>query len=152
MGKPTNWGRGKNNVGFEVFSDVKHNVFMGCCSSSLPLPSPTDESFCPSNEAIMNRIQPFCTEKCVQLCFKIVREMNHWSISGIFNYYSLCCTETIMAAMSLCYQLRLHSHHRWDFNSTSYSFLFKLNHYSWECWSYCKVWPLCISSWKIILN
>lgn len=100
-GKLTNWEWGKNNMVFWVFSDVKHSVFVGCFSPSLPLPSPTDKSFYPSNEAMLDSIQPFCTEKCIQLCFKIVKEMNHWSVSGIFNYYSLCCTGTIMAAMSL---------------------------------------------------
>lgn len=101
VGKPTNWEWGRNNAVCEVFSNVKHSAFVGCFSPSLPLPSPTDKSFCPSNEAIPDRIQPFCTEKCIQLCFKTVKEMNHWSVSGIFNYYSLCCTGTIMAAMSL---------------------------------------------------
>ena len=67
---------GKDNVVFEVFSDVKHNVFMGCFS---PLPAsalPHTKPFCPCNEAILDTIQPFCTEKCIQLSFKIVREMN----------------------------------------------------------------------------
>lgn len=64
-------------MAFEVFSDVKHNVLVGCFSPSLPMPSPNDESFWPGNEAMQDRIQPFCTEKCIQLSFKIVKEMNH---------------------------------------------------------------------------
>lgn len=47
VGKPTNWEWGKNNVVCEVFSVVKHSVFVGRFSPSLPLPSPTDKSFCP---------------------------------------------------------------------------------------------------------
>lgn len=66
-------------------------------ASALPHHKP----FCPCNEAILDTIQPFCTEKCIQLRPKIVKEMNQWSISGIFNYYSVRCTETMMAAASL---------------------------------------------------
>lgn len=66
---------GEDNVVFEVFSDVKDNVFVGCSpltASALPHAKP----LCPRNEAILDTIQPFCTEKCIPLSFKIVKEMN----------------------------------------------------------------------------
>lgn len=64
-------------MAFEVFSVVKQQCLCGVLLPSLPLPSPNEKSFCPGNEVIVDRIQPFCTEKCIQLSFKIVKEMSH---------------------------------------------------------------------------
>lgn len=71
----------------------------GASPPSWPLPSPI-----PSPSALVMR--PYWIQyspsvqkkKCIQLGSKIVKDMNQWSISGIFNYYSVCCTEKIMVS------------------------------------------------------
>lgn len=121
---PTNWGLGRTMWHLRYLVMLSTMSSWGASPPSLPCPPPS-KPLCPHNEAILDTIQPFCTEKCIQLSFKIVKEMNQWSISGIFNYYSLRCTETMMAAVSLMAayqtseQATLHSLLNYDFNTTA---------------------------------
>lgn len=113
---PTNWGLGRTMWRLRYLVMLSTMSSRGASPPSLPLPSPT-----PSPSALVMRpywiqYSPSAQKKCIQLSFKIVKEMNQWSISGIFNYYSLRCTGTMMAAVSLMavYQTSkratLHSH------------------------------------------
>lgn len=129
---------GKDNVAFEVFRDVKHNVLVGCFPPSWPLPYPPKPPsfFCPCNEAILDTMQPFCTEKNVFSCApKIVREMNQWSISGIFNYYSACCTETMTAAVSFMADYQKPKLHALHPNWQSVFFMIRCPHCEPERWT-----------------
>lgn len=55
---------GKDNAVFEVFGDVKHNVFMGRFSPPITASAlPHTKPFCPCNEAILDTIQPRTEKK-----------------------------------------------------------------------------------------
>ena len=98
----TNWGLGRTMWCLSYLVMLSTMSWWGASPPLTASALPHTKPLCPSNEAILVTIQPFCTEKKMYSAeLQNVKEMNQWSISGIFNYYSVRCTETMMAAVSL---------------------------------------------------
>lgn len=85
-------------MAFELFSDVNAQCLRGVLLSP---PSPHQALLPLVMRPYWIQYNPSTPRKMysVQLRLKIVKEMNQWSISGIFNYYSARRTETMMAAV-----------------------------------------------------